>query len=369
MTFSDKLRALAKRAPDLVPHLATEEATKTALVLPFIAAMGYDVFDPTEVVPEFIADVGIKKGEKVDYAIKRNGEIVMLIECKTSGVKLALEHASQLYRYFSVTTARIAILTNGVVYQFYSDLDEPNRLDARPFLILDLFSLRDDLLAEAAKMTKDTFSLDEMLSTANALKYQREIRNVLEAQLETPDEELVKFLHARVGTGRFVQSAKEQFTPLVQKAFAQLVRDRVSERLRSALATEGIRADVPASAAPPAPATGPEEAPSSPTPNPDIHTTEDELEGFRIVRAITCGVIPAERIVYRDAKTYFAILVDDNNRKPICRLWFNTAQWYLGLLDSEKKETRHPISSAVDLYNFANELRAAAAQYVDLLQA
>lgn len=142
MTFSDKLRALAKRAPTLVPHLATEEATKTALVLPFISALGYDVFDPTEVVPEFIADVGIKKGEKVAYAIKREGEIVILIECKASGAKLGLEHASQLYRYFSVTKARIAILTNGVVYQFYSDLDEPSKLDARPFLILDLLSLR-----------------------------------------------------------------------------------------------------------------------------------------------------------------------------------------------------------------------------------
>lgn len=366
MTFSDKLRALAKRAPGLVPHLATEEATKTALVLPFIAALGYDVFDPTEVVPEFIADVGIKKGEKVDYAIKRDGEIVILIECKASGAKLGLEHASQLYRYFSVTKARIAILTNGVVYQFYSDLDEPNKLDARPFLILDLLGLREDLVAEAANMTKEAFSLDEMLSTANALKYQREIRNVLEAQLEDPDEELVKFLHARVGSGRFVQSVKEQFKPLVQKAFVQLVSDRVSERLRNALATEGIPADLPIPAATASPAAA--EAPVPSTPEPDVVTTEHELEGFRIVRAITCGVIPPERIVYRDAKTYFAILVDDNNRKPICRLWFNTSQWYLGLLDAEKKETRHPIASSVDIYRFASELRAAAAQYVDLLQ-
>jgi hypothetical protein len=210
--FNEKLRALAKRIPGLVPHLKTEEATKTALVLPFIAAMGYDVFDPTEVVPEFVADVGIKKGEKVDYVIKRSSEIVMLVECKTVGAQLAIEHASQLYRYFSVTKARIAVLTNGIVYQFFSDLDEPNKLDSRPFLILDMSNLRDDTVAEAAKMTKEAFSLDEMLSSANALKYQREIRGVPEAQIENPDEDFVKLVYARVAVGRFSQAAREQFT-------------------------------------------------------------------------------------------------------------------------------------------------------------
>lgn len=110
----------------------------------------------------------------------------MLIECKSVGAQLAMEHASQLYSYFSVTKARIAALTNGIVYQFFSDLDEPNKLDARPFLILDMLSLREDAVAEAAKMTKEAFSLDEMLSTANALKYQREIRTVLEGSSRAP---------------------------------------------------------------------------------------------------------------------------------------------------------------------------------------
>ena len=237
--FVERIRTLASRAPELQSHCATEEATKTALVLPFLAALGYDVFDPTEVVPEYVADVGIKKGEKIDYAIRRQGEVVLLVECKSCGSKLAIEHASQLYRYFSVTKARIAVLTNGLVYHFFSDLDEPNKLDQRPFLILDLLALRDDVLQEASKMAKGAFDLEEMLSSANALKYQREIRNVLEAQLEEPDEEFVKFFHARAGAGRFVQSAREQFTPLVRKAFSQLVSDRVSERLRTALASEG----------------------------------------------------------------------------------------------------------------------------------
>ncbi|HJL14244.1 MAG TPA: type I restriction enzyme HsdR N-terminal domain-containing protein [Sandaracinaceae bacterium LLY-WYZ-13_1] len=358
------MRALAARAPDLRNHCATEEATKTALVLPFIAAMGYDVFDPTEVVPEFVADVGIKKGEKIDYAIRRDGEIVLLIECKACGDELSMKHASQLYRYFSVTKARIAVLTNGLVYHFFSDLEEPNKLDERPFLILDLLALRDDILAEASKMAKGAFDLDEMLSSANALKYQREIRYVLEEQLEEPEEEFVKFFHARVGAGRFVQSAKEEFTPLVRKAFWQLVSDRVSERLRNALATEGHGSEAP----PPSVRAerGDDSAADEELPSDDgVVTTEEELEGFRVVRAIVCSTLPPERIVYRDAKTYFAVLCDDNNRKPLCRLWFNTSQKYLGLLDEEKNETRHPIEAISDIYRFADELRQAGARYLD----
>ncbi|HBQ15859.1 MAG TPA: restriction endonuclease [Myxococcales bacterium] len=364
--FVERIRTLASRAPELQSHCATEEATKTALVLPFLAALGYDVFDPTEVVPEYVADVGIKKGEKIDYAIRRQGEVVLLVECKSCGSKLAIEHASQLYRYFSVTKARIAVLTNGLVYHFFSDLDEPNKLDQRPFLILDLLALRDDVLQEASKMAKGAFDLEEMLSSANALKYQREIRNVLEAQLEEPDEEFVKFFHARAGAGRFVQSAREQFTPLVRKAFSQLVSDRVSERLRTALASEGHEDELlsPREDALPQPQVDDSDASDS-SRGDGVETTEDELEGFRVVRAIVCGVLPAERVAFRDAKSYFAVLCDDNNRKPICRLWFNASQKYLGLLDDEKNENRHPIEQVTDIYRFAEELRGAATRYAE----
>ena len=129
MSFTERIQALAQRAPKLVDRLDTEEATKNALVMPFLSALGYDVFDPDEVIPEYTADVGMKKGEKVDYAIMRAGQVVMLVECKKASVKLSGTEVSQLYRYFSVTKARIALLTNGVQYCFYSDLDEPNKMD------------------------------------------------------------------------------------------------------------------------------------------------------------------------------------------------------------------------------------------------
>jgi predicted type IV restriction endonuclease len=122
MDFIDRIRELASRAPKQLPHIQTEEATKNALVMPFIGALGYNVFDPTEVTPELTADVGIKKGEKVDYAILQDGQPIMLFECKWHGAELKDGHASQLYRYFSVTHARFGVLTNGIIYRFFTDL-------------------------------------------------------------------------------------------------------------------------------------------------------------------------------------------------------------------------------------------------------
>src|SRR4028119_2249033 len=154
MDFIEKLQALATKIPKLCEHLQTEEATKNALVMPFINLLGFDIFDPTEVIPEFIADVGIKKGEKVDYAIVKDGKIIMLFECKHCGGDLHINHASQLFRYFSVTDARIAVLTNGLVYRFFTDLEAPNKMDEKPFLEVDMTELNDVSINELKKLRK-----------------------------------------------------------------------------------------------------------------------------------------------------------------------------------------------------------------------
>ena len=104
MDFIDQLKQFAKRAESLKDTVETEEATKTALIMPFFSMLGYDVFNPQEFVPEFTADVGIKKGEKVDYAIVKDGSPVILVECKASSESLD-KHDSQLFRYFGTTTA------------------------------------------------------------------------------------------------------------------------------------------------------------------------------------------------------------------------------------------------------------------------
>ena len=236
MSFNDKIMAIADRIPQIIDNLETEEATKNALIMPFIQALGYDVFNPQEVVPEFVADVGMKKGEKVDYAIQQNGEVIILIECKQANANLSQANISQLYRYFTTTKARIAILTNGIQYRFFSDLEEPNKMDQKEFLELDMTNIRENLLDEVKKLAKEKFDLDRMLSTANELKYTSEIKKALIAQFNEPDEEFVKFFFNVTNPGaRFIASAKDQFTVYVKTAFQQFIRESVSDRLRSAL--------------------------------------------------------------------------------------------------------------------------------------
>jgi len=356
MNFEEKIAALSRRVPELREHLTTEEATKNALVMPFLSCLGYDVFNPEEVVPEFVADVGTKKGEKVDYAIKRNGEIILLVECKKCGADLGHADMSQLYRYFSVTNARIAILTNGVEYFFFSDLEATNRMDSRPFLELNLGELRPSALAELKKLGREEFDLDRMLSAATDLKYTSEVKKVLIAQLENPDEEFVRFFYARANPGgRFTSAARETFTPIVSKACQQYVRELVSDRLRNALESEDVEAK-------PEPAEQAEQ--DTTTEDKDgVVTTEEELEGFRIVRAIACQAVRPERVVFRDSKTYMAVLLDDNNRKPICRLWFNTKQKYVGVFDEHKDEAKIPIESISDIYLLSSKFIEAIQRY------
>ena len=143
MDFVDQLKQFSKRVETMRETVQTEEATKTAIIMPFFAMLGYDVFNPLEFVPEFTADVGIKKGEKVDYAIIKDGEPVILIECKSISEKLE-KHDSQLFRYFGTTSAKFAILTNGIMYRFYTDLDSPNKMDDDPFLTINILDVRDN---------------------------------------------------------------------------------------------------------------------------------------------------------------------------------------------------------------------------------
>lgn len=152
MELEARLNELSKVVRDHREVLLTEEAAKNALVMPFLRALGYDVFNPGEVVPEFTCDIATKKGEKVDYAICQGGKVSMLVECKPANAELSIKNAGQLFRYFSVTEARVALLTNGVVYRFFSDLDAPNKMDERPFFSCQLDALKNRISAPLADL-------------------------------------------------------------------------------------------------------------------------------------------------------------------------------------------------------------------------
>ncbi len=362
MDFIDHLRVLASRISNTRTLIQTEEATKNAMVMPLIQILGYNVFDPTEVTPELIADVGLKKGEKVDYAILRDGKPIILFECKKAGAELNISHAGQLFRYFHVTEARFGILTNGLTYRFFTDLEQPNKMDEKPFFEFNILDFKDRDVEELKKFAKSAFDLETILTTANELKYTRAIQTRLAEWMINPSEDFVRLAAADViGSKRFTPAIRDQFTLITRRAFEQLLGERINERLKGAMAPESVSVpDLAPTAPSPAVAPATESTPAEP----QIVTTSLELEGFHIVRAVVRGVVSTKRVVMRDAQSYCAVLLDDNNRKPICRLRFNNPEKLrFGLFGDKKDEEVVSIESPDDIYNFADRLCATVSGY------
>lgn len=351
MDFSDRIKELAARIPKQLEHIQTEEAAKHAFVMPFIAALGYDVFNPLEVVPEFTADVGTKKGEKIDYALIQEGKPVILFECKLT--KLDHNHASQLVRYFTVSQVRFAVLTNGVNYHFFSDLEKPNRMDEKPFFEFDLLNITDRQIEELKKFTKPRFDLDDILATASQLKYTREINRAIGREFESPSDDFIRHFTKLVYPGIFNQTARDRFSVFVAQALKQFANDLVSQRLQSALAQE----EQPAAAAEPVEVQGESD------PKREIHTTQEELEAYFVVKTILREVVDPRRVTMRDTLSYCGVLFDDNNRKPLCRLHFNRVQKQIGVLDEKRAEVRYVIDEVEDIYSYAADLKKVALFY------
>ncbi|MCL7997499.1 type I restriction enzyme HsdR N-terminal domain-containing protein [Brucella sp. 21LCYQ03] len=346
-SFDENIKIIAERVKTHSSTMATEEAVKTAVVLPFLRALGYDVFDPYEVIPEFTADAVGKKGEKVDYAIQIDNEIRILIECKPITVSLEKKHLDQLYRYFSVTNAKFAILTNGRAFNFYTDLEAPNKLDTRPFFVFDMADFNPGIASELKKFEKISFNVDTILATAERLKYTSGIKKAINTLIEDPTEDFVRIVSAEVYEGRFTAPVKEMLTGVTKSAFRDVIMDAVKHRLSNALAdTEQVVEKI-----------------DELTEEPEIVTTEEETEGFMIVRAICREVVAPKRIAIRDAKSYCAVLLDNNNRKPIVRLHFNRATKYIGIFDGDI-EDRIIIESLDQIYQFADRIKIAAEKYV-----
>jgi hypothetical protein len=319
--------------------------------MPFLQALGYDVFNPLEVVPEFVADLGIKKGEKVDYAIVKDTQPLILIECKHWSSNLD-PHNSQLFRYFHTTKAKFSILTNGFESRFYTDLDEPNKMDEKPFFIFDLNDIRDNQIEELKKFHKNYFDTETIVSTASELKYLNQLKTLIGTEINNPTPDFVRHFAKHVYTsGILTQKVLDQFTQLTKKAFQIYINDLITERLKSALKTEETEQNKA------------EVAETIIEPENKITTTQEELDAYNIVRSILRKNIPINKIHYRDAQSYFAILYDDNNRKPICRLYLNGNKKHLALFDSDKTETKKEINSLDDIFLYADQLIDTAKGY------
>ena len=343
MDFKDEIKQIGERVAKLKDQILTEEATKNAFIMPFIKALGYDVFNPFEVVPEFVSDIGLKKGEKIDYAIFVEGSPTILVECKHWAQNLDL-HDGQLLRYFHVSKAKFGLLTNGIVYRFYSDLVESNKMDEKPFLEFNITEVKENQIAELKKFHKSYFDIDSIVNTASELKYTNELLQLIQKEFSNPSAEFVKYFARQVYPSVVTAKVLELFTNLTKKSVQQHINDLINERLKIAMNKEETAQKT----------TQPEV--QVPEEESKIVTTAEELEGFMIVKTILRQKISVNRIAFRDSQSYFAILLDDNNRKTICRLYLNGSKKYLATLNDQKKEVKNEITSLDDIFNYAETL-------------
>ena len=352
MDFKDQIKQIGDRVIKLKDQIQTEEATKNAFIMPFLQALGYDVFNPLEVVPEFISDIGLKKGEKIDYAIFIDNSPTILIECKHWSQNLSI-HDGQLLRYFHVSKAKFGLLTNGITYRFYSDLVDANKMDEKPFLEFNISEIKDNQIEELKKFHKTVFDADSIVNTASELKYTSELKQLFQQELNSPTPEFVKYFARQVYPRIVTAKVLEQFTTLTKKSIQQHISDLITERLKIALSKEDDAAKV-------------QDAIQAELAKEELNkvvTTDEELEAFMIVKTILRQKISATRISHRDALTYFAILLDDNNRKTICRLYLNGGKKYFVVLDDQKKEIKNEINSLDDIFKHSETLLKIVENY------
>lgn len=370
MDFKDSIIQIAERIAKLRDSISTEEATKNAFIMPLIAALGYDVFNPLEVIPELDCDLVKKKGEKIDYAIVKDGNPILLIECKHWGQDLNL-HDTQLQKYFVASNARFGVLTNGIEYRFYTDLEKSNIMDTRPFLVINMLDLSDVDIEQLKKFHKSYYDESNILSTAQELKYTTELRNILNAEFTAPTPDFVRYFARQIYDGLVNQKVIEQFTPIIKKAIAGIINDKISDRLGLAMkSTQGADAVQPEEAENIDEETSATQSQSLPegvvymSEDGSIVTTQEEMDSYYIVKNILREVIDVSRVAHRDTQSYFGILLDDNNRKPICRMSFNRKSVkYIHICEDSNSGTRYDIETLDDIYKYADKIKAAALRY------
>ncbi len=358
MDFIDQVKQFSTRVQKIKDQITTEEATKMSLIVPFFQMLGYDVFNPDEFMPEFTADVGIKKGEKVDYAVMKEGRPVILIECKWCGSPLD-KHGSQLFRYFGTTTAKFGILTNGIVYNFYTDLDESNKMDLTPFLELDILNIRPNVVSELKKFSRDSFDVDNIFSTASELKYSKAIKLLFSNELKEPSDDFVKYILSEIYTGVKTQNVIDKYRPIIRKSINDYISEMMNDKISSALKADS---EVAAVSEPALIASEPQDVDEISK----IHTSDEEIESFYIVKSLLIGTVKAEDVTYKDNERYFALLYKGNIRKPICRIILDTKKKQILIPDENKDFTRYYIESLDDIYLYKDELTKVVLKYNEI---
>ncbi|MFT0505277.1 type I restriction endonuclease [Bacteroides thetaiotaomicron] len=374
MDFKDQILQLSDRIKKQKDSISTEEATKNAFIMPLIASLGYDVFNPFEVVPEMDCDLIKKKGEKIDYAIMKDENPILLIECKHCKQDLNL-HDTQLQKYFVASKSRFGVLTNGIEYRFYTDLEKVNIMDERPFLVVNMLDLSDADIEQLKKFHKSYYNENNVLSTANELKYTTEIKEIFNKEIQSPTSDFVRFFAKQIyTTGQITQKVVEMFTPLVKKSMSMVINDIITERLNTAMKndeqvedTTNISSNLPNS---------PKENTENKLPEGIVYmdkeagiiTTQEEMDAYNIVRSILRRSVDASRITYKDYKTYFVISLDNSQWYWICRISIGARKKQIGIPVNKYKSCDWiQIDSIDDIFKYADRLEESIKMAIEKL--
>jgi len=257
----------------------------------------------------------------------------------------------QLQRYFHATKARIGILTNGHVFQFFTDLDEVNKMDEKPFAEINLLNLRKAPLSQLKHVTKTKFNLDELLGIAEELKYIKGVKDEIRKELTAPSDWLVKEMAQRVHSARRIRAQiLDSFRRIVAEAIQSYIADRINETLDKAIKTVEINEHDHQSN---------EQDTAEAKISNDIVTTQEEIEALYIVRAICANLIDSDRIMEKDTKNYCNITLDGEPRQSFLRLHFNfVRKKKIVIFDQDQPEVvsvKHPS----DLYQYKERIRKA----------
>lgn len=349
MNFEENLKNFINRVDTIKGDIATEEATKTSVIMPFFQILGYDVFNPLEFIPEYTADVGIKKGEKVDYAVCINGDLTLIIEAKSINQNLE-KHDSQLFRYFGTTTAKFAILTNGIVYRFFTDLEEQNKMDNTPFFEINLLEITENDISELKKFCKENFDLNLILDTASELKYLSLIKKVLKEEFTNPSDDFVRFILSQgIWDGVKTQSIVDKYKPTIKKSIAQYINELVNDKIQNALKEDSPTQEIIQAPLPNEPDSIPLEEVSN------ILTTEEELQSFYIIKSILRNKIELNRITYKDTASYFSILLDEKVSKWVCRIFIKEKIKYV-IIPNNSINEKYTLSTLDCIYDLSDKL-------------
>jgi len=312
MSFTDDVQKLSQQVKERKQYVRSEASTKSSLINPFIRLIGYDTEDPREVVGEYSADFAKRTGGKlecVDYALFKDGKPVIFIEAKPIGEELG-NHEPQLARYFNATAeVRFGILSNGIVYKFFSDLKRRNIMDSEPFFEFNFDNYLDTDLQALAKFRKAEFDVQALVKLAEELAYLSNLKCILRVMFRNPTDDFIGFLTRKIYSGKVNQRIIDRFRPLVKQSTSAVIVELVSQGVVEVISKPQEKQE------PKSERLAKEPIPEAGDEKPEVVTTEEELKAFYLIKEMVSNAVPDPSVIsYTDRVYYFSVHLDSPSK-------------------------------------------------------